>query len=94
MAVQGGPRQVFDPPLDRREKAGALTLEEGDRDTVAIEHAVARNRCKFRSRRQNAGEIKRIGARNRDETVVRRAAPDRTQACHRLGKPARSTAPY
>src|SRR5262245_25549781 len=86
MTVQREPRQVFDLRLDRREKAGAVTLEEGDRDAVAIKHTVARNCCKLRPRRQNAGEIKRIGARDRDETVVRRATPDRTQGCHCLGK--------
>jgi hypothetical protein len=86
MTVQSEPRQVFDLRLDRREKAGSVTLEEGDGDAVAIEHAVTRNCREFRSRCQNAGEIKRIGARDRYETVVVRTTPDGAQGRHRLGK--------
>ena len=67
-------------------KRVAVALEKGDRNAVAIEHAVAGERREFRPWRQNAGKVQGIGARNRNETVVRRAPPDRAQGCHRLGK--------
>src|SRR5512144_2090861 len=86
MAMQGKPPEVFDLRLDRLEKARVAAFQESDRDAVAIEHTVAREGGELRPGRENSGEVEWIGARDRDETVVRRTPPHRPQRSYGLGQ--------
>ena len=57
MTMQREPRPVLDLRLDRLQEAGAVAFKKGQRNAVAIEHAVAGKRRKLRSRREDAGEV-------------------------------------
>jgi hypothetical protein len=60
--MQGEPRHILDLRFDRFEELRRVAFENGDRDAIAIEHAVAGKRWKLRPRREDAGEVQWIGA--------------------------------
>src|SRR5262249_25339582 len=86
MTMQCEPRPIFGLRFDRLEESCFIAFKEGDGNTAAVEHAIAGERRKLRTWREDAGEVQWIGAGNRDETVVSHTAPDRAQGGYRFGK--------
>ena len=67
-----------------------ISLERGDRNSVAQEDAVRGNGGDARSRRQDAGEIQGISAADRDKLrflpISRPISANGTQKAHSLGQ--------
>ena len=57
MTMQREPRPVLDLRLDRLQEARAVAFKKGHWNAVAIEHAVAGERCELWPRREDAGEV-------------------------------------
>ena len=63
MPQQGRSGEDFAYRVETLQKLHLVALQQSQRNAVTVENAVAGERRKFRSRRENAGEIERIGAR-------------------------------
>src|SRR5260221_9472340 len=72
--------------VERLEELHLAAGEQRDRQPVAIEQAIAGQRRQLRPRRQDAGEVERVGAGERDEGLRRRAAADLAQEADGVGQ--------
>src|SRR5207245_2718455 len=69
-----------------RKAAQLAAFERGDREAVAIEHPVRSDRADARLRGDDADEIERIGAGERDELAALVELPHRAQPPDRIGE--------
>ena len=83
---QGHPGQPFARRVEDVEKPHFVTFQQRDRDAVAIENAIARQCRQPRSGREDAGEIQRIGSRQRDQRPGLSLAPYLAQFADGLGQ--------
>src|SRR5207302_1200378 len=72
--------------VERLEELHLAAGQQCDRQPVAIEQAIAGQRRQLRPRRQDAGEVERVGAGERDKGLRRRAAADLAQEADGVGQ--------